>query len=324
MLQLRPTVNITPTVKNTSLHIENYYELWYTSHRYFQYDIYRQNFDKSVVNKLVVNKSLNHISSSWEDIHDEWFILRKYDHLATLTFYEFFSEHKIDIPVCFKKSYSLSRAQRELTIVSFITYFMRHGLKLKTQILFLTSLQDFFKEQFLPAQKSVVMSWRFIFMTLQNVFHSASTSYATTPSYPNEVLNYNHYLSLSSKNISNNLEVFNLLYKNLLDLLPLFSFYIYKVDKKIFKNTRGKSGKFTFIWKYITPYKRLSWVMYWLSKEIKLKTGKTFHSRFKNLFNDIFFNPQNTWVFKVKRFSYNYVYRNCRSTLAENYRTSTK
>ena len=35
-------------------------------------------------------------------------------------------------------------------------------------------------------------------------------------------------------------------------MLPMFSFYIYKVDKKIFKNTRGKSGKFTFIWKYIT------------------------------------------------------------------------
>jgi glycosyltransferase involved in cell wall biosynthesis len=62
----------------------------------------------------------------------------------------------------------------------------------------------------------------------------------------------------------------------------------------------------------------------WLSKEIKLKTGKTLHNRFQTLFNDILFNPHSTWVYKVKRFSYNYVYRNCRSTLAENYRTSTK
>jgi hypothetical protein len=31
------------------------------------------------------------------------------------------------------------------------------------------------------------------------------------------------------------------------ELSPMFSFYIYKVDKKIFKNTRGKSGKYTFI-----------------------------------------------------------------------------
>lgn len=27
----------------------------------------------------------------------------------------------------------------------------------------------------------------------------------------------------------------------------LFSFYIYKVDKQIYKNSRGKSGKYTFV-----------------------------------------------------------------------------
>ena len=36
----------------------------------------------------------------------------------------------------------------------------------------------------------------------------------------------------------------------------LFSFYIYKVDKQIYKNSRGKSGKYTFVWKYLAPYKR--------------------------------------------------------------------
>ena len=45
-------------------------------------------------------------------------------------------------------------------------------------------------------------------------------------------------------------------FKQLKALEPLFLFYIYKVDKSIFKNSRGRSGKFTFIWKYITPYKR--------------------------------------------------------------------
>jgi hypothetical protein len=39
----------------------------------------------------------------------------------------------------------------------------------------------------------------------------------------------------------------DIIFKHLLKLEPTFSFYIYKVDKKIFKNTRGKSGKFTFI-----------------------------------------------------------------------------
>lgn len=39
----------------------------------------------------------------------------------------------------------------------------------------------------------------------------------------------------------------SLFYKQLTGLDILFSFYIYKVDKHIYKNSRGKSGKFTFI-----------------------------------------------------------------------------
>lgn len=323
---LTPLSNVKQVLipKNYSVHRENYYNLWYSTNNYFQYNIYYQNFDRTINNNVINNKANSYVINSWEDVHDEWFIHNKYNHLATLTFYEFFLEHQIDIPSCFKKSHSLLRPQRELTIVSFITYFMRHGLKLKTQTLFISSLQKFFSLHLSPTQTLSPLSWKFIYSTLQNSFYTENKSYANTLHYTNQVVNYNHYLNNSSKNISNHSDVFNLLYKNLLNLLPLFSFYIYKVDKKIFKNTRGKSGKFTFIWKFLTPYKRLNWVMYWLSKEIKLKTGKTLHNRFQTLFNDILFNPHNTWVYKVKRFSYNYVYRNCRSTLAENYRTSTK
>lgn len=49
------------------------------------------------------------------------------------------------------------------------------------------------------------------------------------------------------KDITNNLDLQDLLFRNVQKVLPMFSFYIYKVDKKIFKNTRGKSGKYTFI-----------------------------------------------------------------------------
>ena len=38
---------------------------------------------------------------------------------------------------------------------------------------------------------------------------------------------------------------------------PLFSLYITKVSKNIYKNTRGKSGKYLFVWKYVPDYKRL-------------------------------------------------------------------
>jgi hypothetical protein len=116
----------------------------------------------------------------------------------------------------------------------------------------------------------------------------------------------------------------DLIFKNLNDLKPLFAFYIYKVDKKIFKNTRGKSGKYTFIWKYVSSYKRLSLVMHWVIKELRMKPGRTLTDRLRLVIQTIAQNPENTWMFKVKRFSHNYVYRNCRKTLAETYRTSTR
>ena len=314
----------TPILKNQSLHIENYYELWYTSSNYFQYNVYHRHFNKIIQNNVIQDKTLLTRKEGLDDVHDEWFILHKHNHLATLGFYDFFIENKIDIPSCFQKSNSLLRPQRELKILQFITYFMRHGLKLKTQNTFMVSLNSFFSSHYSVMQQSTNLSWRFIFSTLQNNYYTSKGNYVTTRSYINNSIPYNHYLNSSSKNISSELDMYNILYKNILSLSSMFSFYIYKVDKKIFKNTRGKSGKFTFIWKFIAPYKRLSWVMYWLAKEIKLKPGRTFDQRFQSLFHDILFSPQTTWVSKVKRFSYNYVYRNSRSTLAETYRTVTK
>jgi len=324
MLPSSLLIKTTPIHKNPTLHIENYSELWYSTQSYFQHDLYNQIFSKTPQSILVYDKSKSDISSTYDDVHDEWFIHSEYNHLSTLTFYEFFLEHKIDIPFCFKNSYSLLRPQRELPVGSFISYFMRHGLKLKTQVTFIKSLHNFFSTHISPQHITALISWKEVFLSLQNLFYSNKHLYNTASPYYNQALSYNHYLNTSSKNISTSTDMFNLLYKNLTELLPLFSFYIYKVDKKIFKNTRGKSGKFTFIWKFIAPYKRLNWVMYWLSKGIKLKTGKNFNSRFQTLFHDIIFKPQNTWVSKIKKFSYNYVYRNCRSTLAETYRTSTK
>lgn len=59
------------------------------------------------------------------------------------------------------------------------------------------------------------------------------------------------YLSLDKLNIGSIMDFF---FKK---TQPIFTLYIYKVNKNIYKNTRGKSGKFTFIWKYVPLYKRL-------------------------------------------------------------------
>jgi len=65
---------------------------------------------------------------------------------------------------------------------------------------------------------------------------------------------------------------------------PLFLFYIYKIDKKIYKNSRGKSGKYKFLWKYVPSYKRNSTMISWVAKEMRTVNGRTISSRMSRVF----------------------------------------
>jgi hypothetical protein len=321
-----PIIKATPSLNRITLHTEHYSDLWYTTSNYFNYNIRLQKFTKQVNNQLIKNKQSHINNSTWEDVHDEWFIFQKHEHLTSRSFSIFFNAHQIDVPVCFSKSYSLLRASKELSIFSLITYFMRHGQRLKTQTCFLNAINYLLLNNvnYISKQTIPLTTWRTVYATLQTLYFTSRKQYTTTQAFSNHTLKNDHYLMKNAKHIQTHSSIFSALYKSLTELQPLFSFYIYKVDKKIFKNTRGKSGKFTFIWKYLAPYKRLSWVMYWLAKEIKLRPSRTLTQRLHLLLNDLLYSPEKTWVFKVKRFSYNYVYRNCRNTLAETYRTATK
>lgn len=89
-------------------------------------------------------------------------------------------------------------------------------------------------------------SWKTIFLLLNftNKLNNTALSFSLIK---DETTNYNHTLSPIHKSIESVWDFNKWLFKNMYNLVPMFSFYIYKVDKKIFKNTRGKSGKFTFI-----------------------------------------------------------------------------
>jgi hypothetical protein len=144
------------------------------------------------------------------------------------------------------------------------------------------------------------------------------------PSMKNEVTTFGHRINPVGKHIEDDWNLDTLFFKNMYQMLPMFSFYIYKVDKKIYKNTRGKSGKFTFLWKYVAPYKRIMLVMHWLLKELRVKQGRSLNDRLVVLLNTLFNTPEKTWVWRIRKFSHAYVYRNSRRTLAETYRTVTK
>ena len=58
---------------------------------------------------------------------------------------------------------------------------------------------------------------------------------------------FNVETSFYGKHKHNQISITRNILLNVKKLEPLFLFYVYKVDKNIYKNTRGKSGKYTFI-----------------------------------------------------------------------------
>ena len=312
-------------VKNNEHHLERHYEIETNKNYFLQYMFVSEEFyEERFFHCLKIEES-NDLKNF---ILDEYGNHEAYDNFQFLkekTFTSFFRESEVDVPRCFKKTLSVRKSLNEVDLLKFNNYLMRNGKRLNSYKHFLKALRTQY-EKISHTDSRILksnFSWKNVFLTL-NFGTQNKTKFLLFTLIRDEISSYNHIINGVTKRITPEWNFNKWLFMNTQNLLPIFSFYIYKVDKKIFKNTRGKSGKFTFIWKYVSSFKRIHLVMHWLMKELKLKAGKTLNERLESLINTIVYSPKTTWIYKVKRFSHNYVYRNSRKTLAENYRTVTK
>ncbi len=245
-----------------------------------------------------------------------------FEFLRHSEFKYFFSTSLVDIPQCFNFSKSLRRSINKTPLVKFNNYLMRDGKRLKTLNNFLYVLWNiYFSEKTLVNNVNSV-SWRSIYISLSHVVTTKKIKIYPTNFYVKDFFNTD--VSSIGKHKNYYFDVNKNIVSNLKKLEPIFLFYVYKVDKNIYKNTRGKSGKYTFIWKYISSFKRKFLVMHWIMKELKMQSGRTLKDRLNSVLSTLYTNPEKTWIWKIRKFSHNYVYYNCRNTLAETYRTSTK
>ena len=312
-------------IKNTEHHLERHYEIETTKSYYLQYvyvsdEFYEDRFSHCLgmsesvdLKNLLLDEYGSHAAAE-----DFWFL-----HESTFT--SFFRESNVDVPRCFQKTLSVHRNVNEIKLLKLNNYLMRHGKRLNIFTSLIHVLRHKFQDPYNLNERSLKVnySWKSVFILLNFALRKGNQS-QILPDLVESPASYNHLLLPTTKEILPDWDFNKWLFKNIYDILPMFSFYIYKVDKKIFKNTRGKSGKFTFIWKYVAPYKRMFLVMHWLIKELKIKPGRHLKERLASLIHSIVISPKSTWIYRVKKFSHNYVYRNSRQTLAENYRTVTK
>ena len=135
------------------------------------------------------------------------------------------------------------------------------------------------------------------------------------------ILKNSNFLVSSGKLVVDDFFFKNLLTNLFFKISPIFNFFIYNVDKNIRKFSRGKSGKYVFLWKYIAPYKRPYLVMKLMAKDSKFYQNKLLKDRLQQALLSLSLGENKNFVIKSKTFSHNYVFKNFKKTLFTTYKT---
>lgn len=253
-------------------------------------------------------------------------ITELYINLRKSTFITFFTTNMIDIPICFKKSKSLKNKNFEFLFLKFTNLVMREGKKEKTFRTILNNFFYFFNEKFENEALSTdfSISWfELFFFFNNNIKLSQKNTWSSIETIEESHLIYNHLLSKNYKEFDTNFFIKNFFFSKLIQLSPLFNYFIYSVDKNVRKYTRGKSGKYIFIWKYIAPYKRHYLMCRWFLKELKFDESRSINKRFYNLYHLLTYDIKQTYAWKAKNYTYAFIFKNFRKTLMTHLKTIT-
>lgn len=246
-----------------------------------------------------------------------------FEYLRQSHFNSFFYASGVDRPRCLLSFWSSRRKINKHLMLKMSNYLMRNGTRQTSLNLLLNAMRLPYASHLSSFNDSTgYLPWQSIFFMI--AMSSYSSNYSQFPAAIQFSNKYNYSYNYIGKEHSSFIDMRNVTLTNINSINPIFSFYIYKVDKAIYKNSRGKSGKYTFLWKYLPPYKRRQLVLAWIMKEVKMQSGKTLSERLNTVIGLIYSNPDKLFINKVQSFSTNYVYWNARKSLCETYVTSTK
>lgn len=258
-----------------------------------------------------------------QSVAEHFLFLRK----STIT--SFFMVNMIDMPVCFKKSKSLYSKTFEIQTLKFTNMIMRAGLRAKAvkgvTLGFTKCFHNIIKTYSYDLDGFV--NWRFLHTFLQSTCLNTESQFSSNFLKPYTEFSLDFYgrtLINSDGWLDNkSLDLKNLLFERLLKQAPLFSFYIRRVDKSIRKNSRGKSGKYTIIWKYVPVYKRLYVTSRWLLKDLKFQKFKTFNERLIKTLETFLLTPDLSFVCRLRRFTHTFVFQNYKKSLLKTLKSTS-
>lgn len=277
------------------------------------------NNDKDLKKNFPISYNYNSHESSF---FNDFFYIRN------SSFINFFLNNMIDVPVCFKKSYSLKTKNFELPLLKFSNFLMWEGKREKIVKNLFKSFRFFFNtfkiNNFKNSPNNV--NWLFLYLTTNSLNFNFINNIYFNLNYFFKLpifLNYSNNITDLEKTLNFTFFLKNYFYFLISKVSPIFSYFIYSVDKNIRKFSRGKSGKYTFIWKFIAPYKRIKLSTRLIIKDIKFYQSKHFEERLLKTFENLYFSPEKSFSWKSKIFSHNYVFKNFRKSLMSSLRTTS-
>ena len=280
-------------------------------------DVFKNTFLSNTSLDVSVNSDTTDLDIQTDDISNSFNFLRR----STIT--SFFASNMVDMPVCFKKSKSLYSKTFELPLLKFTNMLMRAGKRGQTVKHVTLSFTQCFHQIIRLSNSNAFVTWHALLSSLKNVGIDSTTT-PLDVIVTNDLLLETHYLTsgddVEEESVS---YIKTLLFDKLSKYTPLFGFYIRRVDKSIRKNSRGKSGKYTMIWKYVPVYKRLYMTTRWLLKDLRFQKLKTFPERLIKTLETFLLTPHLSFVCKLRKFTHFFVFQNFKNTLLRSLRSTS-
>ena len=246
--------------------------------------------------------------------YDPKHVVHKYLFFRKSTITSFFSINLIDMPICFKKSKSLYNTTFEIPLFKFLNLLMRRGQR--TQALkFVTKGFNYVFLQLYSKYNTTLLNWSFLYKTLYNLNFQQKDSILGFSNQTELYLDQKTELNRNRYLITPQITTFDIFLALLEKYFPVFSFLIKRVNKGLRKNSRGKSGKYTVMWKYVPVYKRMYTTMRWFLKDLKFQKNSSIESRFAQILEQLFVNPERSFLHNVRYFTHRYVFKHFSKTL---------
>ena len=298
---------------------------------FYTFDKYSYQFNHSAFNQYVGYSynifepfSHNFEVADSEEVAAES-VVEAFTFMRQSTIKSFFNSQLVDIPICFRKSKSLYNLTFEIPTIKTMNILMRSGLRGRVLKALTFSFHNIFSKINSDLTPTLYLHWTLLHQVLNSLFIDGRfvMKTATFDDDLNVPLYAGNRFELDNYHRNYKSTIQHLLFDNLQTYVPIFSFYIRKVDKSIRKNSRGKSGKYTIIWKYVPTYKRLYVVIRWLLRDLKFQKVKEFENRLIKILEVFLFTPQSSFLVRLRKFVHNFVFQNFKQTLLKHLRSTS-